>query len=648
MISVNSISKQFGNNCIIKDMSFNFPDTGFYLLLGDSGSGKTTFLNILFGIIPFNDGRITVDSKDYTGKVELTEISEIAEYITQDTFFVSYLTIQDNLRMITDDEVKIQSYAKRFHVEKKLGQCPDSLSGGEKQRFAIIRALLNKKRILFLDEPTAALDESNKREVFSLLRELKSEMLIICASHDQIATQYADDIIHFIKRRNNENDSVAGKTNNNIQKYSSSNFNRTSKSNRKSIPWLIKWFRFKTHRERFILVSFLTIAICLTMFSDIPERKINATKDQLFRLNVLPVTITNHKRWEDLDLPADGIRQVVLNYSASCPDGNENVDLDNGMGTLPQYEYENVLTLPFSADEFMLSNRIKYGTYFTSTYQIILTYEMANLINPTDMESLIGKSLSKDFYGLGKVDLEIVGIMDELSENEKAYMDQYTDNRELYSDYYFINSRMTEKLEHNESFYYVTRINGRRVYDIYFDSYSDLKKYYDKYQSVTGSESDYLFTPETGITEGKIRSILNITFPILLPLAGLLAVMAILYYIQIRKMEYDHKHQFISVFEYVGYDKSKVISNFIMLNIAELSICMVIAFVLAFSITALTNQINRVLCLVPMVIFTYNISCLMAFLFGVIFIGTITTWVQYHRVRILPWYEDLIDMRDLI
>ena len=131
-------------------------------------------------------------------------------------------------------------------------------------------------------------------------------------------------------------------------------------------------------------------------------------------------------------------------------------------------------------------------------------------------------------------------------------------------------------------------------------------------------------------------------------MAGLLAVMAILYYIQIRKMEYDHKHQFISVFEYVGYDKSKVISSFIMLNIAELAICLVIAFAVAFSIAALTNLINRVLCLVPIVIFTYNPFYLMAFLFGVIFIGTITTWVQYHRVKILPWYEDLIDTRDLI
>lgn len=173
-------------------------------------------------------------------------------------------------------------------------------------------------------------------------------------------------------------------------------------------------------------------------------------------------------------------------------------------------------------------------------------------------------------------------------------------------------------------------------------------KYYDKYQPDIGSNDDYFFTPASGITEVKIRSILEMLFPILLPLSILLAVMAIIYYVQIRKMEYDHEHQFISVFEYAGYNKKNVINSFILLNNIELVICMAIAFVISLSITVFSNLINRAACLVPMVIFTYNPVILLSSFFGVILIGSLTTWIQYRKVSVMSWYEDLIDMRDLI
>lgn len=648
MISVNCISKYYGENCIIKDWTYSFPDNGFYLLLGESGSGKTTLINILFGLIPFENGKIIINGKEYTNKVDLLDVSGIAEYITQDAFFVEYLSMYDNLKMVSDNDELIITYVERFYLGELLKQRPASLSGGEKQRFAIVRALLQKKKILFLDEPTAALDETNKREVFSLLKELKSEILILCATHDRIASQYADSVIHFNKWNVSKNEKTEIKQNGSVKEGKTKKQKSESRKNSNVIPWLLKWFKYKRQRERLILIFFLIVAFCLIIFSDTTERKINTTKNQLYNLNVLPVTITNHKRWDDLGLPKEGIRQVVLNYSWSCPDGNETVDLDNDMGILPQYEYENVLTIPFSADEFKLSDRIIYGTYFTSSDQMILTYEMAYLLNPSDMKSLIGKKLTKDFYGLGKVDLEIVGILGKLSENEKAYMDQYTDNRDWYSDYYFVNSELTGKLEYDDSFYYITRINGRRVYDLYFDSYSDLMKYYQKYQPSIGSSDDYFFTPASGITEVKIRILLDMLFPILLPLSILLAVMAIIYYVQIRKMEYNHKHQFISVFEYTGYSKKKVINSFILLNNIELVICMAIAFVISLSITVFSNLINRAACLVPMVIFTYNPAILLSFFFGIILIGSLTTWIQYHKVSVMSWYEDLIDTRDLI
>ena len=89
----------------------------------------------------------------------------------------------------------------RLGLEKIAGQFPSSLSGGERQRLAVARSLLCGKRVLFLDEPTAALDEENKKAVFALLERLGKDMLIICSTHDEEAMDYADSIIRIDKEK---------------------------------------------------------------------------------------------------------------------------------------------------------------------------------------------------------------------------------------------------------------------------------------------------------------------------------------------------------------------------------------------------------------------------------------------------------------
>ena len=103
MIKVCQLSKYYAHNCVISERSDHYADTGFYLLFGESGSGKTTYLNILYGLIPFEAGRIIIDDREYAGQIPLSAVSDIAEYITQDPFYVDFLTMGDNLKMISDD-----------------------------------------------------------------------------------------------------------------------------------------------------------------------------------------------------------------------------------------------------------------------------------------------------------------------------------------------------------------------------------------------------------------------------------------------------------------------------------------------------------------------------------------------------------------
>ena len=145
-----------------------------------------------------------------------------------------------------------------------------------------------------------------------------------------------------------------------------------------------------------------------------------------------------------------------------------------------------------------------------------------------------------------------------------------------------------------------------------------------------------------------MHDLLDRTFPVLLPLAALLTVMSILFYIQVRRIEYDHKHQFISVFEYSGYDKKKVTSSFVLLNVLDLAVCCMIAEMLALLIAAVVNLINRSRCIISMVVFTYNPLILGGFTAGILILGSIITCILYRRVTVLSWDEDLIDTRDLI
>ena len=296
MIECREIYKIYNNIVVIENFSYKFQDNGFYLLFGESGSGKTTFLNILSGLMSYESGIITLEDIEFKHNLDKEFMADKAEYITQDTFFVDFLNVLDNLKLVCVDESHITQMMERFGMLEKMYAYPATLSGGEKQRVAIVRALLSGKKILLLDEPTASLDQENKYKIFKMLYDIKDEILIICSSHDHVAMEYADEIISFEKKHNRCVDIDFKDREGQIEKTSINKFMefRTKKNNVQKenedkkihIRYFLKqWFssnkRSRTSSVLFCL--FLVIAMGVCLLAETPQNRINSNIEFIYK-----------------------------------------------------------------------------------------------------------------------------------------------------------------------------------------------------------------------------------------------------------------------------------------------------------------------------------------------------------------------------
>ncbi len=191
---------------VLEDVSLMIEKGTFVVIAGSSGSGKTTLLTLLSGLDHPTSGQVLIDERDITGasEAELAPIrNQIIGFVFQSFHLVPSMTARENimfpaeLRGDPKADTRAGQLLKRVGLADRADNLPSQLSGGEKQRIALCRALINRPKLLFADEPTGNLDSENGNTVLTQLIDLKNEhgATLVLVTHNPDIARAADRIL---------------------------------------------------------------------------------------------------------------------------------------------------------------------------------------------------------------------------------------------------------------------------------------------------------------------------------------------------------------------------------------------------------------------------------------------------------------------
>ncbi len=213
MIRLENIYKEYklGKESIValNNVSVEFQEGKMYAIMGRSGSGKSTLVHILGLLDSPTSGHIYLDNKDITNLKEDKAQEIIGQnigFVFQKFYLNNNLTALENVilpslinKEITKDErrKKAIKLLKLVGLENRLNHKPKELSGGEAQRVAVARSLINNPKIIIADEPTGNLDKTSELTIFKLLKEIsKQDKIVIVVSHNELIKEYADKVYY--------------------------------------------------------------------------------------------------------------------------------------------------------------------------------------------------------------------------------------------------------------------------------------------------------------------------------------------------------------------------------------------------------------------------------------------------------------------
>lgn len=189
IIEVENLTKRYGKEVTVDDISFSVKKGEVFGILGPNGAGKTTTLEMIEALRKITSGKVTVDGLDVSKQPD--QVKNIIGIQLQTTAFFDKLNLREQLKMFASlygEEIDPDDLLSEVNLTEKARSYVEKLSGGQRQRFSIAAALVNKPKVLFLDEPTTGLDPQARRNLWELIEQIKEKGITVV-----LTTHYMDE-----------------------------------------------------------------------------------------------------------------------------------------------------------------------------------------------------------------------------------------------------------------------------------------------------------------------------------------------------------------------------------------------------------------------------------------------------------------------
>jgi len=218
LLEIKNLNKSFQINDkkinILDNLSFSIDFNEIISIYGASGSGKSTLLNIISGLMHIDSGNMIFDGKIMNDVFDFTEFrkKDLGIVFQEHHLLMEFSAIENiMLPYIIAKNSKKDAYDKAYHLLEKFNLLAikdaysNTLSGGEKQRISILRAIINNPKLILADEPTGSIDEFNKEKIFSLFKDIVKEYnsSILIVTHDNNVSKISNKILNLSKGRLN-------------------------------------------------------------------------------------------------------------------------------------------------------------------------------------------------------------------------------------------------------------------------------------------------------------------------------------------------------------------------------------------------------------------------------------------------------------
>jgi len=210
MLELKNISKSYGTQLILNNISFQVKESEMVSILGPSGSGKSTLLQLIGLLMKPDTGTINLDGLPYSSLTEKDQAifrNQKLGFVFQFHNLLGEFSCEENIKfplfikgekLTESDEALFEKIVQTLGITDILKKLPSQISGGEQQRVAVARALINKPTLLLADEPTGNLDNKNAETLYALFVELKAvwQQRIIMVTHNEKLTSHSDQVIY--------------------------------------------------------------------------------------------------------------------------------------------------------------------------------------------------------------------------------------------------------------------------------------------------------------------------------------------------------------------------------------------------------------------------------------------------------------------